>query len=91
MLFAGHNQHHLFSLRLQINFDPNYDCESLTGLEGNWMGAYCRQALIHYRIKVGLRDFEAALVNAVDHAGYRIRFRGMKPHRDNSTATGWKV
>jgi hypothetical protein len=36
-----------------------------------------------------VRDFEAALVNAVDHAGYRTPFRGYGPTPENGTETGY--
>ena len=73
--------------RLQLHFERN--CEDLTALEVNYKDGDCRDASTYYRIHVSVRDFEAALVNALEHAGHRTRFRGIVPQRDASSETGW--
>ncbi len=49
----------------------------------------CRSHAIDYPFTIDPLEFEIALVNAVQHSGYRLRFRNQRPHRDNSTLTGW--
>lgn len=38
---------------------------------------------------IGPRDFEAALVNAIQHAGYRVRFQDIRPRKVPGTLTGF--
>ena len=53
--------------------------------------AVCKRlAMSAHGLEVDPRDFEAAIVNAVNHAGYRVVFRNIKPTRSNTTKTGWK-
>ena len=65
------------------------DCDEWTGMEINVVMNICRSHAVNYPFTVDPRDFEAAFVNAAQHAGYRTRFRGNRPHRDNTTVTGW--
>ena len=59
---------------------PALDVHTVSGCSAHAIGS---------PVHVPPRVFEAALVNAVQHSGYRLRFRNMRPHRDNSTETGW--
>ena len=70
-----------------MNFD--YDCEDLVSLEINTKKGECRSSGVNFFIDVDPRDFEAALVNAVEHSGYRLRFRDFRPKPDPTTVTGW--
>ena len=45
--------------------------------------------VVNKGFRIDPRDFEVALVNAVQHAGYRLRFRDIRPKRVNGTLTGW--
>ena len=49
----------------------------------------CRSHAVNFPFTVEPRDFEAAFVNAVQHAGYRLRFGGLRPQRKEGTLTGW--
>jgi hypothetical protein len=49
----------------------------------------CRSHAVNFPFTVEPLLFEAALVNAVQHTGHRLRFRNIRPVADNSTATGW--
>lgn len=49
----------------------------------------CRVYATAAPFMVDPRDFEAALVNAVQHSGYRLRFRNIRPVPSNTTETGW--
>lgn len=72
---------------LQANFAN--DCEALSCLEINTVKGVCRSSAVNFIIDASPRDFEAALVNAVEQSGYRLRFRGYKAIPDPTTATGW--
>ena len=37
----------------------------------------CREGGISYDIHVGMHDFEVALVNAINHAGHRVKYKGI--------------
>ncbi len=63
-------------------------CDQWTGMEVNVVNG-CRSHAVNFPFTVDERDFEAAFVNAVQHTGHRLRFRNIRPVRDNSTATGW--
>lgn len=70
-----------------------YGCDNMTALEVNYRTHYCNRApmaasAIEY---VDPHDFEVALVNAVEHIGYRTKLRGTGPVRDPTTPTGWKL
>ena len=71
----------------QLYFD--HPCDDMTGMEINTLNGYCRSHAINFPFIIELDTFEVALVNAVQHAGYRLRYRNMRPRRDNSTKTGW--
>jgi hypothetical protein len=73
-------------VRVQVYFEN--DCDKWTGMEINIVPG-CRSHAVNYPFTVDIQDFEAALVNAVQHAGYRLRYRNIRPVRDNSTKTGW--
>ena len=66
----------------------NNNCEQWTGMEVN-IASSCRSHAVDYPFAVDPLDFEAALVAAVDHTGYRLRYRNVGPHKDPSTKTGW--
>jgi hypothetical protein len=65
------------------------ECDSQSVMNININSATCRNIVMNYMIDVNLRDFEAALVNAVEHSGHRIRFRNFHPVPNNATETGW--
>ena len=66
-------------------------CMNDTGIELMNDGRCITALLRDYEINnVDVRDFESALVNAVDHSGHRLRHRSYLPIRDPSTPTGWK-
>lgn len=50
-------------------------CEDMIGMQTNHVNVHCRTSSIYFRIHVSVRDFEAALVNALNHAGFRIPFK----------------
>jgi hypothetical protein len=64
----------------QLHFELN--CEDLFGMQSNYINVHCRTSSIYFRIHVSLRDFEAAFVNAINHAGYRIDFKGITSGAD---------
>ena len=66
-----------------------HDCDGLTGLELNIGNSLCRSHAVNYPFRIEPHAFEVALVNAVQHAGYRLRYRGMRPRPANGTKTGW--
>ena len=63
-------------------------CDQWTGMEIN-VARRCRSHAVNFPFVVEERDFEAAFVNAVQHAGYRLRFGHLRPRRANGTKTGW--
>jgi hypothetical protein len=71
------------------DYDFMSNCDSQSVMEINIKNAMCRNIVMNYMIDVDLRDFEAALVNAVEHSGHRTRFRNFHPVRNNATETGW--
>ena len=56
---------------LQLNFELG--CENLTVLESNYVDGKCRDPCIHYRMHVGVHDFEVALRNAIHHVERSIQ------------------
>ena len=66
-----------------------HDCDDMTGMEVLALSGYCRTHAIEHPFIIEPHDFEVALVNAVQHAGHRLRYRGYRPQRREGTATGW--
>lgn len=46
-------------------------------------------AVVNSPFEIGLRQFEAAFVNAVQHAGFRLRFQNIRPRKNPNTDTGF--
>ena len=64
------------------------NCSRIPSLEISTVPV-CYRHVTAVPLHVDPRIFEAALVNAVQHAGHRLRFRNMRPRPDNTTETGW--
>ncbi len=58
---------------------------------GPQVGGDCRSSAMNYPFTVDPRDFEAALVNAVNHAGHRLRWRDQQPRCVYGRGLGMRV
>ena len=54
-----------------------------------WLCLCVIAGVVNKGFRIDPRDFEAALVNAVQHAGYRLRFRDIRPRPVPGTLSGF--
>ena len=66
-----------------------YNCDEVAGVAVSWRHPWCRAGTMNFAFRIEPRDFESALVNAVQHTGHRLRFRNMRPQKVAGTKTGY--
>lgn len=71
--------------------EPDYwkfECLGMTGMQVN-LNDSCRGPTVNMPFEVDIPAFEVAIVNAMDHIGQRMYYKGIKPVRSETARTKW--